>query len=93
MALTALARDWDSQAKWLLKAALPQWNIVSQKVIVEVWVYWGSRRRQDCDNLLKALLDALTGIVYTDDKWAVPRVMDWDIDDKNPRVEVIARMM
>lgn len=93
MMLTPAARQWKELAAWEAKTTLRGWKICSQKVIVEIWIFWGSRRKRDCDNLMKGLLDSLQGVVYTDDRWAVPRVMDWDVDDKNPRIELIVRMM
>lgn len=92
-ALTQKARDWKELAAWEAKTTLRGWKIADQKVILEIWIYWGSRRRRDCDNLLKLLQDCLQGVVYTDDKWALPRVMDWDIDSDNPRIEVIPRLL
>lgn len=92
-ALTAKARDWKELAAWEARTTLKGWRVCDQKVILEIWVFWADRRRRDTDNLLKLLQDALKGVVYTDDYWALPRVMDWQIDNKRPRIEVIPRMV
>ncbi|WP_369125258.1 RusA family crossover junction endodeoxyribonuclease [Alicyclobacillus fastidiosus] len=42
------------------------------KVALKVWYYWGDRRRHDQDNPLKLLQDALTGVVWEDDRWVLP---------------------
>ena len=52
-------------------------------------VWYRARRAGDVDNRGKVLLDALQGVLYTDDK----QVADWritrtDADPKNPRMEV-----
>ena len=92
-ALTRQAREWKELAQWEAKTTLRYWKICDQKVVLEIWIFWADRRKRDCDNLLKLLQDALQGIVYTDDRWALPRVMDWDVDNSRPRVEVIPRIL
>lgn len=50
---------------------------------------WLPSRRSDGDNREKALLDALQGIAYANDRQvAPPLVLDWDYDAKHPRVVV-----
>ncbi|MFB5193115.1 RusA family crossover junction endodeoxyribonuclease [Alicyclobacillus fastidiosus] len=34
------------------------------------------------------LQDALTGVVWEDDRWVLPQVMDFDVDKTNPRLEI-----
>jgi crossover junction endodeoxyribonuclease RusA len=43
---------------------------------------------RDTHNGLKLLLDALEKAVYDNDRYALPRIQDWDIDKTDPRVEV-----
>lgn len=61
---------------------------VGEKVVMELRFFWPDRRRRDCDNSLKIIQDAFSGILYDDDRWILPRVMNWDIDKERPRVEV-----
>lgn len=58
------------------------------KVVLRMWFWWPSRRRRDTHNATKGLLDALEGIVYEDDQYALPRIIDWGVDRANPRVEI-----
>jgi hypothetical protein len=37
---------------------------------------------------LKVIQDSFSGILYDDDRWVLPRVMNWDIDKERPRVEL-----
>lgn len=94
---TAKAQEWMSQAAWAAKAAVLRdgWVCVpvGTKVIVRLWFYWPSRHRRDTHNTLKALLDSWEGILYEDDYWCLPRIMDFGVDRKNPRVEAEITLM
>lgn len=48
------------------------------------------RKKGDLDNYLKALLDALKGIIYYDDDQVVEISAYRDDDPKNPRVHLLA---
>ncbi|MEF2965072.1 RusA family crossover junction endodeoxyribonuclease [Paenibacillus sp. M1] len=66
-----------------------EWSTASCKVIVRLWFYFPDKRRRDTHNGFKVLLDALEdGGIYEDDKLALPRVMDWEVDRQNPRIEI-----
>ncbi|GAB6926027.1 hypothetical protein JCM10914A_56110 [Paenibacillus sp. JCM 10914] len=66
-----------------------RWSTANEKVIVRLWYYFPDARRRDTHNTLKALLDALEdGCIYEDDKLALPQIMDYEIDRKNPRIEI-----
>lgn len=71
-------------------AALYDWKKTEKDtyVICNITAYL-SRKRRDCDNLLKCLLDGITesGIIY-DDCFVIPRFENVFIDSKNPRIEV-----
>ena len=54
---------------------------------VTVDLYWGDRRKHDTDNL-KALLDALNGVVWEDDGQIVDLHARKHFDKANPRVEM-----
>lgn len=65
------------------------WSTATGKVIVRLWYFFPDKRRRDTHNGLKGLLDALEDAgVYVDDKLALPRVMDWEVDRANPRIEI-----
>ena len=73
-----------------------QWQIKSQyhgevltsdlKMTVELW--FGTKRKHDVDNYNKLILDALSGLVYEDDKQIIELTVRKGYDKKNPRAEV-----
>lgn len=51
--------------------------------------FFPDARRRDTHNTFKILFDAIErGGLYKDDKDILPRVMDFEIDRENPRVEL-----
>lgn len=88
--LTPEAQKWIEDAHLVAKTACKAagWQPVEQKVVVRIWIRWPNARRHDPDNTFKLLLDSLSNVVYTDDKWALPRVMDWTVDRTNPGIHV-----
>lgn len=55
--------------------------------VVKIKCYLPDRRR-DASNFCKCVLDALTGMVFDDDKWLLPQFEKTVIDHDNPRIEV-----
>lgn len=56
---------------------------------VHVRILWyRAARRGDIDNRLKVLLDAMNGLLYTDDKDLVSVYIERREDKANPRMEV-----
>jgi len=73
-------KQWRSKNKW---------STTRGKVIVKLWFYFPDNRKRDTHNGLKLLLDALEDAqVYDNDRYALPRVMDFEIDKENPRIEI-----
>ena len=60
----------------------------SQKVVVEIMTYWKDNRRHDVHNGCKITMDAIEKFVYDDDKWVLPRYIDFEVDKGNPRIEL-----
>lgn len=58
------------------------------KVYVDMWYYFPDKRIRDTHNVPKLLLDALKGVVVTDDYYALPRIQDFEIDRDKPRIEI-----
>lgn len=89
--LNEVAQAWFDETtvranNWRIKN---KWSTTTGKVIVRLWYFFPDKRRRDTHNTLKALLDALeAGRIYEDDKLALPRIMDYEIDRKNPRIEI-----
>lgn len=75
-----LTKQWINYNKWIQ---------TSEKVIVRIWFYWKDNRRRDTHNCLKLLLDSLQKAgVYHDDQTALPQIMDYEVNKKNPRIEI-----
>jgi Holliday junction resolvase RusA-like endonuclease len=91
MALSATAKKWKINANKSAKEQLDKWEIAYEKVVLDITVYWANNRRRDLDNCLKLTLDSLTGVVYVDDKFAIPRFQDYSVDKGNPRIEIVIR--
>lgn len=95
--ITRHAKAWMEQAAWAARQAALEsgWSLVpkGQKVVVKLWFWWPNRTRRDTHNALKALLDAWQGVLYEDDYWALPRVMDFGVDRDNPRIEAELEVM
>ena len=86
------AAFWKEQSGFVAQAAMQAAGlqpIYREKFAVNVWAWWLSKRSQiDADGALKLVLDSLNGIVWSDDKFSLPRWIDYDFDAKNPRIEL-----
>ena len=88
---TGRALTWTSDARSRATMAMLAggWTCPQgEPVVVEYFVWWPDRRRRDPSNLEKLLLDALAGVAYDDDKWAVPRCVGFGYDKTVPRLVV-----
>ncbi|EHQ63644.1 endodeoxyribonuclease RusA [Paenibacillus dendritiformis C454] len=66
-----------------------RWMTAQGKTIVRLWFFFPDRRKRDTHNALKLLLDALEDAgIYENDQYALPRIMDFEIDRQNPRIEI-----
>ena len=64
-----------------------------EKIICDMWFFFPDNRRRDTHNTLKIMLDSIErGGLYTDDRYVLPRVIDWVVDRENPRVELEFRL-
>jgi crossover junction endodeoxyribonuclease RusA len=85
------AHDWFSESleKTLQYISETGWQKTDQKTIVEIFFYYPNYKLRDSHNTLKILLDVLErGGIYTNDKFALPRVMDFTLDRSYPRIEI-----
>lgn len=88
---TADGQKWrqNVQAIAAKEITLQGWEMsAEEKLVAEVMIYWPTRRKRDVENVGKLLWDALEGIVYENDRWLLPRYMDFAVDKHNPRVEI-----
>ncbi len=89
--LTREGKEWKKAAGLVAtyERLVQKWPYsIGEKLVMELRFYWPDRRKRDCDNSLKLIQDAFTKILYDDDKWVLSRVMDWQLDKEEPRVEV-----
>ena len=90
--LTPIGKAWQETAKYIAKAAAAKqgWKFSKkQKLVMEYWTYWPDNRIRDVHNQEKLLLDTLEGVLYDNDKWVLPRAMDFAVDKGNPRIEIL----
>jgi crossover junction endodeoxyribonuclease RusA len=89
--LTPLAQRWfdNTVITANLWRSKNKWPTAKGKVIVRLWYFFPDLRKRDTHNGLKALLDALEDArIYENDKYALPWVMDFQVDRDYPRVEI-----
>ena len=78
----ALANEEISKSDWVI-AQKGEWTHL------DMVFYMPDKRRRDASNCLKILLDALEGIIYEDDMYALPRIQSVELDRDNPRLEMV----
>lgn len=66
---TAQARSYRAQCEAICRAALPAGPFIGPVRVTFVW--YRKRRMGDLDNVAKVLFDALSGLLYADDKQIV----------------------
>ena len=91
-ALTPESMFWkenaaEAAASAMLRAGLQP--IHREKFSIDMKVWFRDKRSQvDCDGIQKLPLDCMKKIVYSDDKFALPRILDYGFDGKEPRIEM-----
>ena len=72
------------------KQAKEQWknNLILGEVRMEMFLWFGTKRRCDIDNFNKLAFDALTGIVWEDDSQVKILTIKKLYDKQNPRIEL-----
>lgn len=89
--LSPAAKAWYEES--ILVASIwrkkQKWTTAQNKTIVYLWYYFPDKRKRDTHNTIKLLLDCLQdALIFTDDRYAIPRIMDYEIDKLSPRVEI-----
>lgn len=64
-----------------------------QEVSVKLSFYRENRRRVDLDNLAKAVLDALNGVVWEDDAQIAQLFVERDVCRNHPSVEIVVEAL
>ena len=57
-------------------------------LICELTYYFPDKRRRDCHNMHKIVMDALEHIAFKEDRWVLVRDMYVGLDKEMPRIEV-----
>ena len=62
-----------------------KWEMIGEGVFfnMEVWFEFKNYKFSDPNNLLKVLIDSFEGIVFANDKWLLPQVMDAKVTGRN----------
>jgi len=73
-----LKKRWEALAAMWVKDT--GWTTTSrEKVVVELIAHFPNESRdRDTNNVFKLMCDAFNGIIYDDDHYALPRVLDFD---------------
>lgn len=74
--------QWEAKTQWR------GYKCVTEALQVGIKLYFGDNRVRDIDNYNKIVLDALTGIVWDDDRQIQKITIEKYIDKSNPRIEV-----
>lgn len=77
--------------KRLVKLSVPSGiKITDKEVFLDIKVFFGDRRKRDIQGHLKALIDALQGVVYVDDSQvvAIQAIKFYDKDMPRTTVEI-----
>lgn len=72
-----LMKKWETYAMaWANETG---WQMTEkEKVVIELTAYFpNDNKKRDVNNVFKLMMDALSGIIYDDDEYALPRVMDF----------------
>lgn len=78
--LRVIAENWVKENNWQ--------KTKKKKVVLKFYFYYHDNRKRDSHNMLKLILDAFNDVIYDDDYYALPQIIDFEIDRKNPRIEV-----
>lgn len=91
--LTAEGKAKKEEYGWKLRTQYKESPLVSE-IELEIKVFLESKRRRDLDNILKALLDSMTGIIWQDDSQITKITIEKFLDKEEPRVvmEVVHRV-
>lgn len=89
--LSGKAKKWKETAAQIAKIEIidQKWKLSEkEKIVMEMNIFWPDNRKHDPDNTLKLTQDSLNGLVYVDDRFVLPRVLDFSVDRLKPRLEL-----
>lgn len=70
--------------------AYQQWKkpLLTRELEIEIYLFFGDKRKRDWDNYHKLAMDALAGVVWKDDSQIKKSTVIVGYDKKNPRIEI-----
>jgi crossover junction endodeoxyribonuclease RusA len=89
---TAKTKAYDKQVQEITIQAMKEQGIKKfpddKKIRMNMWFHFPDARKRDTHNTHKIPIDAMEGIVYSNDYWVLPNFVDFDIDRENPRLDL-----
>jgi crossover junction endodeoxyribonuclease RusA len=89
---TTKTKQYDALVQELTRKTMEeqQFNIFPDnlKIRMNMWFYFPDKRKRDTHNTFKIPMDAMEGILYINDYWVLPNIVDFDIDRENPRLDL-----
>lgn len=81
------AKDAQQAMMWEAKAQY-RGKPLEKSLNVHIAFFWSDNRRRDIDNPIKALCDAMTGILWLDDSQIFQMTVSKATDKENARIEM-----
>ncbi|WDI05053.1 RusA family crossover junction endodeoxyribonuclease (plasmid) [Paenibacillus urinalis] len=75
----ALAYAWSLKNDWKMTT--------KDKVVLELTAYFPDEKKRDTHNVFKLMMDALEGVIYKNDHYALPRVKDFHYLEKDSGIQ------
>lgn len=89
---TTKTKQYDAQVQQLAIQAMKEQGLEmfadNTKIRMDMWFYFPDARKRDTHNTFKIPMDAMEGIVYVNDYWILPNIVDFGIDRINPRLDL-----
>ena len=84
-----MSKQWkDIKNSYILQAKTQKTAFYDDLVSVKVKLYFWTKRKCDIDNFNKLWMDALSGVIYEDDKLIKKMQITKEYDKQNPRIEI-----
>ena len=84
-----MSAEWKAiKESYRLQARVQKSAFYESLVSAEVCLYFWTKRKADIDNFNKLWMDALSWVIYEDDKQIQEMYIRKDYDKQNPRIEI-----
>jgi len=89
---TTKTKAYDKQVQEIIQQIMKEQEFEifpnDTKIRMDMWFHFPDARKRDTHNTFKIPIDAMEGILYYNDYWVLPNIVDFDIDRKNPRLDL-----